>query len=133
MFTIGSGFYGRGRRDVVPQRVADALPVSTEANSCQFKAERRLSNSCFSYRVERDGREALEGRKKKSIHLRSLMADCCKSIGRKSIAQLCDCFTCHRSVRALRGFSLDAANRDERRFCQQSRNVQRSIEPPGGK
>lgn len=55
------------------------LPVSKEANSYQFKAEQRRSNSCFSYRVWRDGAEAPSG-KKKSIHLRSHMGDRGKSI-----------------------------------------------------
>lgn len=122
---------GRGWWLIVPQRVADALPLSTEANFCQFKAERRRSDSCFSFRVERDGTRGPGGKKNKSIHLRSFMAKCGKSIGKKSIAQLLDCIASHRSVRSLPlgGVPLGAANRDKHSFCQQSRIVLWKIEP----
>lgn len=99
------------------------LPVSKEANSCQFKAEQRRSNSCFSYRVWRDGCEAPSGKKK--IHTFKISYGRPWQVNREmSIAQLFDCFTCHRFLRAPPwGLSLDAASGDERRFCQQSRNV----------
>lgn len=126
----------RGRRLIVPERAADAPPVSTEVNPCQFKAEQRRSNSCFSYRVARDGREALTGRKekkKKSIHLRWLMADCGKSMGKKSIAQLFDCFTCHRSVRCLRGVFAGCSEQGPKLFLSTKQKCAKKYRTNGGK